>query len=267
MATKPDGAAVQARETDDNIFGEVFVDFEEVAVVDDGVDGVFDVVGLLRIVGNQGVERFIAAIGRIGSGAARRIFEIVGGKKTHQLANHRQAIGIIAGDEMSDAAFFVVGHGAAELLLGDFLMRDGFDDVGAGHEHVRSFAGHENKIGDGRRIDRAARARAHDGADLRDDAAGQSVAQKNVGVAGERSDAFLNARAAGIVQADQRSAGAHGEIHNFADFSGVGFGERAAEHREILRENVDEAAVDAAKTGDEAVARQGAALPCRNRRS
>ena len=37
-------------------------------------------------------------------------------------------------------------------------------------------------------------------------------------------------------------------------FRGVGFGERSAEHREILREHVNQPAVDAAKAGDEAIA-------------
>jgi len=157
---------------------------------------------------------------------------------------------------MRDATFFVVGHRAAKLLLGDFLVRDGFDDVGAGDEHVGIVAGHKNKVGDRRRIDGAAGARAHDGADLRNDAARERVAQKYFGVARERHHAFLNARAAGIVEADNRRALAHGEVHDFYDFSGVGFRERTAEHGEILREDVHEAAVDAAVAGDEAIARR-----------
>ena len=96
--------------------------------------------------------------------------------------------------------------GAAELVFGDFLVRDGLDDVGAGDEHVGGLVHHEDEIGDGGRIDRAAGAGAHDGGDLRDDAAVKRVAQKNVGVAGQRHDAFLNARAAGIVQADDGRA-------------------------------------------------------------
>ena len=139
-----------------------------------------------------------------------------------------------------------MGHRAAQLLLGDFFVRDGLDDVGAGDEHVGRLRGHEDEIGDGRRIDGAAGAGSHDGADLRDHAAGERVAQKNIGIARERRHAFLNARAAGIVQADDRRAHAHGQVHDFADFRGVGFGERAAEHGEILREDVDQAAVDAA---------------------
>ena len=38
------------------------------------------------------------------------------------------------------------------------------------------------------------------------------------------------------------------------DLSGIGFGERAAEHREVLREDVNQAALDAAIARDEPVA-------------
>ncbi len=58
------------------------------------------------------------------------------------------------------------------------------------------------------RIDGAARAGAHDGRDLRHDAGGEHVAQEDVGIAGERADAFLNARAAGVIEADDGRADA-----------------------------------------------------------
>src|SRR6266436_365757 len=160
----------------------MFVNFEKVSVVHDGVNGVLDVVGLLRIVGDERIERFIAAIDTIGGGAARRVVDIVGRKKAQQFANHREAIGIVGSDEVRDAAGGVVGHGTAELLLGHFFVGDGFDDVGPGDEHVGSVASHENKIRDRWGIDGAAGARAHDGADLRDHTAGKSVAQENIGV-------------------------------------------------------------------------------------
>ena len=125
---------------------------------------------------------------------------------------------------------------------------------GPGDEHVAGAVHHEDEIGDGGRIDRAARARAHDGGDLRHHAAGQRVAQEDIGVAGQRHHALLDARAAGIVQADHGRAGLQRQVHDLADLLRVGFGERAAEDGEILREDVDQAAVDAAVAGDEAVA-------------
>src|ERR1700735_2789978 len=155
---------------------------------------------------------------------------------------------------MSNAARFVMRHRAAELLLGNFLVRDGFDDVRTGDEHVRSIARHENKIGDSRRINRAARAWAHDRADLRYHAAGQRISEKNLGVARKRHHALLNSRAPEIVQANYGRAGAHRQIHNFRDFRRVCFGKRTAENGEVLGEDIDEAAFDAAVTGDEAIA-------------
>ena len=44
-------------------------------------------------------------------------------------------------------------------------------------------------------------------------------------------------------------------VHDFGNFLRVGFRERAAEYGEILREDVDEASVDAPEAGDESVAR------------
>ena len=128
------------------------------------------------------------------------------------------------------------------------------DDVGPGDEHVAGPVHHEDEIGDGGRVDGAAGAGSHDRRNLRDHAARKRVAQENIGIAGERPDAFLNARAAGIVQPDQWRAVLQGEVHHLADFLRVGFGERSAEDGEILREDVGEPAVDAAIAADDAVA-------------
>ena len=103
-----------------------------------------------------------------------------------------------------------------------------------------------DEIGDGGRVDRSAGAGSHDGGDLRDHAAGERVAKEDVGIAAEREDAFLNTRAAGVIQADDRSAVGEGEIHDLANLVGVGLGKRAAEDGEILSEDVDEAPVDVA---------------------
>ena len=219
------------------------------------VDHVFHVVRLLRIFGDERIERGVRAVPRIGGFAARRIIDIVRRQIADELANHGETIGIVARDEMGDAAFRIVCHRAAELLLGHVLMRHRLDHVGASDEHVGSVARHKNEIGDGRRVDRAARARAEDGADLRNHAARERVAQENIGVARERHHAFLNARAARIVEPDHGRALAHREVHDLRDLRRVRFGKRAAENGEVLREDVDEPPVDAAVAGDESVAR------------
>ena len=51
----------------------------------------------------------------------------------------------------------------------------------------------------------------------------------------------------------------------FTDFFRVGFGKGTAEDREVLRENENQAAVDPAIAGDEAIAVDTSAPPSRNR--
>ena len=147
-----------------------------------------------------------------------------------------------------------MGEGPAQVLLRDFLVGHRLDDVGAGHEHVRGVLHHHVEVGDGGRVDGAARARAEDRGDLRHDARGERVAQEDVRVAPERGDALLDARAARVVEADDGRAHLHREVHDLADLLGVSLGEAAAEDREVLREDVDEPAVDPPVARDHAVA-------------
>ena len=155
---------------------------------------------------------------------------------------------------MCDPRSLVVRGGAAKLILGDFLMGHGLDNVRPSNKHVGGLVDHQDEIGDGRRVDGATRARAHDGGDLGHHAAVQRIAQEDIGVAGERHHAFLNARAARIIQSDYGRAHLGGEVHDLDDFSGIGFRQRAAENGEILRKQKYQAPLDASVAGDEAVA-------------
>src|SRR5260370_28052015 len=85
IADDADGAAVEAVEADDKIFRVMFVDFEEISIVNNRVEDVLDVVWHLGIGGNQGVERIIAASRGGLRGAAGGVFEVVRKEKTHQL--------------------------------------------------------------------------------------------------------------------------------------------------------------------------------------
>src|SRR4029079_12581686 len=70
----------------------------------------------------------------------------------------------------------------------------------------------------------------------------------------EARHAFLDARAPRIVEADHGRADLHRHVHDLADLLRVPRGGRAAEHGEVLREDIDEAAVYRARAGDNAVA-------------
>jgi hypothetical protein len=53
------------------------------------------------------------------------------------------------------------------------------------------------------------------------DARGQGVLEEDVGIAGEAVDALLDARAAGVEQADDRRADLHGLALDLDDLLGV----------------------------------------------
>ena len=82
-----DRAAAHAGEADDDVAGEVFVDLEEIAVVDDVLDDFLDVVGLRGIERDDGVEFGVGAVDRVGAGAPRRVVDVVRGQEAEQLAN------------------------------------------------------------------------------------------------------------------------------------------------------------------------------------
>ena len=156
--------------------------------------------------------------------------------------------------EVRHTALGRVGMGASELFLGHILVGDRLDDLRPGHEHVAGAVHHGDEIGDGRAVDGAASAGPHDEADLGDDAAGEGVAQEDVGVAAQGDHALLDARPAAVVEADDGAADLHGQVHHLADLLGIGLREGAAEHGEILGEDGHWTAIHPAEAGHHAVA-------------
>jgi hypothetical protein len=99
----------------------------------------------------------------------------------------------------------------------------------------------------------AARVRAHDQRDLRHDAGRGHVAAEDLAVEAERDDALLDARAAALVDADDRPAGPDRQVHDLDDLLAVDLAERAAEDRDVLAEHAHRAAVHGAVAGHHAV--------------
>ena len=156
---------------------------------------------------------------------------------------------------MGDPGAAIVGHGSAQVLLGDLFVGDRLDHIGTRDEHVRRVLDHQVEVGDGGRIDGASRARPQNGRDLGDHARGQGVPQEDVGVSAKGGDALLNASAPRIVQPDHGSAHLHGQIHDLADLQSVRLRKAPAEDREVLGEDEDETPFDSPETRDHAVAR------------
>ncbi len=248
------GSPRDAPEADDDVGRPLGVDLHEVAEVQYPVDDLAHVVALLRVVGNDVQKVFFAAVRVVASFDDGRILHVVQREERNQPADFQQAIFFALDSEVADAAAGSVRRGAAQLLVGNVLACGRLDHVGAGEEHLRGSLGHEDEVGHRGRIHGAARAGAENHGDLRDDAGRQDVAEKDFAVAGKAGDAFLDTRATRVVQADDRRARLHRQVHYLAHLLAHHLRERAAEHGEVLREDEDEPALDLAVAGDDGVA-------------
>src|SRR5262245_4845408 len=155
---------------------------------------------------------------------------------------------------MRHAAPAGMGLGAPQRLFGDFFVSYCLDHVRARDEHVAVGLQHEDKIGDRRRIHGAAGARSHNRGELRHHARSHDITLKYFSVSRQAVDALLNARAAGVVDANDRRAVLHRHVHYLADLLRHHPAETATEHGEVLGIDVNQTAVDGAVTGDDRVA-------------
>ena len=157
---------------------------------------------------------------------------------------------------MSVAGNFGMNACPAEVFLRNLFTQHGFNYVWPGDEHFRYVLHHEHEVREGRGVHRAASARAEDDRYLRDNPRGHGVAVEYLAVARQRTDAFLDARPAGVVDADARHFQLQRVIHDFGYLAGVLQPQRTAHDGEILRINAHRRAVDGACPRDNAIARQ-----------
>ncbi len=155
---------------------------------------------------------------------------------------------------MGDTAADVVDLGAAELVEADLLTGRHPDHLRPGDEHVAEVLDHEDEVRDRRRVDGAPGTGPGDHRDLRHDARRLDIPKEDVGIAGQADDPFLDAGAAGVVDAHAGPAGADREVHDLADLLGEHLAERAAEDARVVGEEEDLAAVDGSVAGHHAIA-------------
>lgn len=249
-------AALDPAEAGEDVRREQRLRLEELGVVQDVFDHAVHVVRLVGAVRDQRVQLAVLVrqlqvrvLGERG-GLAEVVRRQVGEKGLDVL----DRVLLVARHVVRDTGGAVVGAGTAELLEADVLAGDGLDDVGSGDEHVRRLVDHDGEVGDGGGVDRAARARADDQADLRDHTGGVGVPAEDLPVHPEGHDALLDAGAAGVVDADDRTAGLQGEVHDLDDLLAEDLAECPAEDGEVLGEDGHGAAVDGAVTGHDSVA-------------
>ena len=157
---------------------------------------------------------------------------------------------------MGHAAALVVDLGATQVFHAHLFARHGLYDLGAGDKHVAGLVDHKDKVGDGRAVDRAAGAGPHDDRYLGDDARGQGVAGENLAIGPQRVHAFLDARAARVIDADHRGAVLQGQVQDLAHFGAVDIADRAALNGKVLGKDIDRAPVDCAPACDHALRRE-----------
>ena len=74
-------ASVQPGESYNDVLAVMLVHLEKIGVVNDVVDYIFHVIGEIGLIGNNLIQRQISPIDGVSTGLARRVLEIIGGKK------------------------------------------------------------------------------------------------------------------------------------------------------------------------------------------
>ena len=143
---------------------------------------------------------------------------------------------------------------AAQLFLGGVLAGDIAQHAGAGDEHFALAVHHDYEVRQCRGIRVAARARAHDGRNLRHDAGGLRIPAQGAGDGIEGIRTLLDPRTGAGVQANQWAPHRDGHLHDRAHLVAVHLAEGAAEDLLILGEHAHLAAVDGAPACDKTVA-------------
>jgi hypothetical protein len=197
----------------------------------------------------------LLALDRVFGGPLGHLLPVGKRQEVEEAAHFQKRLDVVLESEVRDAGLGGMGERAAQRLGRHLLVGDRLHDVRAGHEHVGGISHHDDEVGHGRRIDGTARAGPHDDRDLRDHARGQHVALKDLGITAQRGHALLNARAARVVEPDDRRPHLDGLVHDLANLFRVRLGERTAENREVLTEDEDRATVDRAVSGHHTVAR------------
>ena len=188
--------AVEAGETDDNVARKGTLHFEELTIVHHSRDNLIHIVGHVGVVGDNLVEAIFLAVDGVVAGNARGAFHVVLRQIGEQAADKGCKLFFRLGREVANATLRGVNACAAEIFLRYVLARHGFHHLRTGEEHVAHAFEHHHEVGEGRRINRSAGARAADAGYLRHYAAGLDVALEDVAKTGEGVDAFLYACAA-----------------------------------------------------------------------
>ena len=248
-----DAVAAHMAESDRDIARPLCLDLHELAVVDDLADHAADVVRTGGV-GRDDVDEVVElAIGRVAGIGPARVFHVVLGQEGEELADTVQGRFFARDAEMGDTRLGGVRHRATELFMSDLFTGNGADHVGSGDVHLAGALDHEDEVHDRGRIDAAAGGGSGADGDLRHQSGRERVAQEDFSVAAQGGHAFLDSRAAAVVDCDDRRADLHREILDLGDLLGRRLRDRASVEREVLGVREDRSPVDGAVSHDHRV--------------
>ena len=145
-------ATFDLSEASDHVSGVAGHDLVEVVPVGDTFDDGKHVIWLVRIVRHHVVEKLSGGLVLAIEGSPGLVSALVPavlGQVAEKLPRARDSLNVVLEDLVGDAADFAVHLGATELLLGNFLIGDGLDDLWASHEHVARVLDHEDEVCEG----------------------------------------------------------------------------------------------------------------------
>ena len=218
------------------------LNLKEVVVVDNARDDG------AHVVGNLGIDRHNRVHVRVRLDArverhARRVFKIVRRHEAEQPPAKLQRLLVILCDQVHHARAVHLRLRTAEFLGAHIFSGHLLDDLRAGDEHA-CLARLDHEVSQRRTVGCSAGTWAADDGDLRNGSRELHVAVEDAGITVEAVDALLHARAAGVVDEDERSAGLERHDHHFDDLAAMHLSRSAAEHREVLAGQVNETTVD-----------------------
>lgn len=111
-STVPDGAALHARQTNDDVLGVVGLQLKEVTVIDDLVDDILHVVRHVGIARHNAVQRQIGAGARVVGGARGHTVAVVQRQEVKELARASQGLHIVVERGVRHTGFRGVRAGA-----------------------------------------------------------------------------------------------------------------------------------------------------------
>src|SRR6188472_103969 len=250
----PGWLAAETGEAGDQGLGELWLDVEELAVIDDLADHVVHVVGLPRRVGDDLHQLLRLAVVGVG-GLNHRWLQLAVGREVGEVALDRpDALLVVLDLEVPHSGLAAVDLGAAELLHRDVLAGDGLSQVRAGQRH-RALAGdHRHEVGERRDVGGTGGAGTHHRRHHRDHSRHLDLLAEEVAGAGEeRSRRLLDASAGRVEQPDKGHPLGESHLAQASDLELAGHPHRASHHREVVGGDATGAAVDVAPAADHAV--------------